>query len=442
MPIYNLNLRKQMVGKAGNIRKGIKEPVLNKKTNKPEINPKTGEIVTRPAEVDYFVFKIDGADPELEEQVKQLYDKPKKITAFLAASDKARTWDYWFEAYNFNQLLARSDGITVTYLFDTVTRQKIIDKGRIVEVPTKETPVSELLGNLGVGDVLGYYDGMVVARNQDGEPIFFDAHGRLNVILRDLRRQLTWTLHTGGLYGDVPHITEMVDIIQDLSTAMKIPAVMIPFTLTRYEVQRNYTDKNKQKRHRKGWDIRMEVLPEFFSGVLEVYRNSPLMLAATNPTTPTPPPADYIESDSAPYISEDLPEWDNDIGVMEGEPPIQQNGEPPSELRPYQPEALKTKINDYADYHIKNQTKVNEKAGQILASSLNTIFGNETDRYVFTAWIFGEGSTKSLKGSQIQALLDWLEVARFGHMPAESAIVEAKMALTHINKLHGQQEFL
>ena len=303
MPIYNLNKRNQMVGKAGNIRKGIKEPVIDKKTGKPKINDK-GEIVTRPMEVDYFVFKPDEADHELTKQVDELYGKTKKFVAFLATSDKGRAWDYWFEAYNFSQLIARSDGNIVTFLFDTATQQKIIDNGRIVEVPTKETPVTELLSGMGVGGVLGYYDGMVVARTQAGDPVCFDAKGRLNIILRDLGRQLTWTVHTGGLYGDVPHITEMVDIIEDLSRAMNIPAPMVPFSLTRYEVSRKYTGSDGKKHRRAGWDIRMEVLPEFFTGVLEVYQKTPIALAATNPQPIRPESSDYVETES---------EWDGGL---------------------------------------------------------------------------------------------------------------------------------
>lgn len=320
MPIYNLVQRKQLIPKLGNIRKGVKEPVIDKNTGKPKIG-KGGEIITRPKEVDYFVLKVDEAVPGLKDDVLRVYgEKPKKLVAFLASADVGRAWDYWFEAYNFNQLIARADGNIVTYLFDTETNQKIIVNGQIVEVPKKNTYVTELLDGLGVGDILGYHDGMVISKTKDGEPVFFDAVGRLNVVLQDLYRQAYWTVHTGGLYGDVPHITEMVENINKLAASLdNFAPPMIPFTLTRVETERSYTDEAGKKHRRKGWDIQMEILPDFFKGVMKAFAAAPITLADVTPAPRLQAPADYVEADA--YVAENNgvdweeggPDWEEEI---------------------------------------------------------------------------------------------------------------------------------
>lgn len=313
MPINNLNQRKMNLGQCGNIRKGIKVPVLDE-NGKPKKSK--GKIITRPQEVNYFVFKPDEAMTDLVKQIHELYgEEPKTFTAYLASNDPDRAWDYWFEAYNYSGLIARSDGAIVTQLFDTETNQKIIMHGTVIEMPSKEgTACFDLIqgNNLQLGDMLAYYEGMIVSRTQSGDEISFDAQGRLGVVLSKLRRRLYWVVHTGGLYGDVPHITQQVNDIVEMSnniqriTQMNVPISMIPFRLTRVEVERKYVEDGKRK-SRRGWDILMEVDPEFFSGYLDMFAKTPLALSLTQPQLPEMP-EDYIDSGEQPYIADDIVE--------------------------------------------------------------------------------------------------------------------------------------
>jgi len=476
MPIFGITQRGLRFPRLGTIRKGQQEPVIDRETGKPRLNNRN-EAIMRPVEMPWFVFNTDtmlgeyipeGVDEramtkkelmewkkktavekqeheerdyklryELLEEIYRVYgtNQITQLNVFLPYPEAEPAFNFWLEAYANNQLIARSDEVKITFLFDTSTSEVLVRGGLIVRHSGNPRSVAgSLVEDLPIGGVLPYEKDMVVAQaKSSGDKIGFKASGRLNIVIPELKRLATWMVITGA-WSDIASIYSAVDIIGQISRVTGRPANTIPLILRRVPRQQKYEDENGKTHSSTKHYIEAQVVSDAVKGLLTAYENTPFMLQAMNST--------HDERESFDEAGEVDVNWNIEIAEMEGEPPIQQNGEPPSELRPYQPEALKTKINDYADYHIKNQTKVNEKAGQVLASSLNTIFGNETDRYVFTAWIFGEGSTKSLKGSQIQALLDWLEVAHFGAMPAENAIIEAKMALTHINKLHGQQELL
>jgi len=332
MPIRNIDLRKQHLPKIMNIRKGIKVPVMDRKTNKPKLDERTGEIVTRPKEVSYFVFHFDDSDDETKSIIESVYgDEPDKINAFLAYDDKDKTWDYWFEAYIYGQLVARSDGVVITLLFDITNGQRLIERGQVCAIPDNpESTAGRLIvdNNLGVGDILSYYEDMVVATTQSGRAVTFDAVGRLSIIIPEVGRYATATVHTGGLWHDVPHITEMVERVFEIASGINRPPNLIPVILTRVPYEMSYKDPDGKAHKRTTWNIQMEIAPQIFKGLLKAYHDTPVALLAAEPPPQLAPPVDMFGENepTSPYLVDGVSEdWQDDVvSQNQGEPPIEQ----------------------------------------------------------------------------------------------------------------------
>ena len=281
--------------KIGNIRKGVKVPVIDKNTKKPALD-NFGKIKTYPKEVPHFVVSFDV--PGLQERFEKAYGKePVTINCFLAASDVNRVWMSAYEAYSYSEKTAASDGVNITYLLDPTTSQKIIINGVISEMPTNSNgPAAKVVQGFGLGDSVPFTD-----ETQDA--LGLTPHGRLNVIVAELNERAFLTVHTGGRYGDVPHLEYMVDEIFDLAEGINRSPIMIPFTLTRYEVERKYKQEGKTKK-RVGWDIMMRISDKVFEGVMQAYQANPIRLIVDQQPKMFEAPEDYIENDEQVYIPE------------------------------------------------------------------------------------------------------------------------------------------
>lgn len=128
--------------------------------------------------------------------------------------------------------------------------------------------------------------------------------------------------------------------------------------------------------------------------------------------------------------------------IEEGEPPIQQ-AEPAPQVGSGIPEQLRESIASATEHHMRAKTPVAKDTPRILASQLDKIFGNKTDRYVVTAWLLNrpDGSSKTMKPAEVQTFLDWLGVKGFGDTPLEQAVTEARDVLAYANAERGQMEF-
>lgn len=321
MPILNSNQRGLRIPKIGDIRKGVKVPVMTKKGNK-EVpkQDQLGNIIYRPKEVDYWVFQIDKIEQEAIEILEQAYGpKPKVINCFLATRDKDQSWDVWYEAYTYNQLVARSDGNVIHFLFDVVTKQKLIIGGKVKELPNDpETKAAQLLIGKEIGDKVFHADELEVAEGV----LLNKAVGRLNVVIPELERHTSFTVHTGGRWFDVPHITEMVETIFEISAQIGRPPTVIPFTLSRVERQRTYTKKDGKKGSRVAYDVQMELHPKIFKGMLKAYQDTPVMLMAQHQPALPEPPADLSEDEAMdqPYMVDSVSDDVIDAPPVEDDP--------------------------------------------------------------------------------------------------------------------------
>ena len=287
MPLMNVMARGMKLPRIGTIRKGSQVPVIDRETGNPKKN-KNGEVVMRPKEESFFVFHIDPAQQDEVLAVLSKHYGSKEITelnVFLALPDAYSNWSAWMEAYNFNQLVARSDERVVTYLFDVESNETLIREGIVIaHSKNPNSPAGKLVNPLPIGAQLPYAPDMVLAlpKSEAGKPITFKAVGRLTVVIKELRRLVTFTVITGGYWYDIPAISTTIDILDSIAQTTGRGANTIPLRLRRTERERKYTDENGAKKTKTSYDIDLEIRADITAGLLETYEESPFALKLEN----------------------------------------------------------------------------------------------------------------------------------------------------------------
>jgi len=292
MPLYNVMNRGMRLPRIGTIRKGEQVPVIDKETGKPKT--RNGEIVMRPVERPYFVFSIDQTQQaDVEQVLKSAYGglQIKELNVFLAMPDAFSNFSFWMEAYNANQLVARSDERIVTYLFDVDTNTTLIKEGVIVEhSPKPDSPSGKLVNHLKIGAELPYTADMVLAQSKTSEKaIIFKAVGRLNVVIKELRRLVTFTVMTGGYWYDIPQIWSTVEILDSIAQSTGRGANTIPLKLRRVEREHKYTAEDGSKKKKISYDVELEIRADITAGLLESYDGAPFTFGLASPKQPTLP---------------------------------------------------------------------------------------------------------------------------------------------------------
>jgi len=465
MPIYGIQDRGLRFPRLGSIRKGEQVPVV--KDGKPV--KRNGEVVMRPIERPWFVFSVDPLrgkyvssndkealveqekteykyQHELLERIYSLYgsDKITMLNAFLPYPNAHDAFSFWLEAYVANQKVAQSDERIVTYLYDTMTTEVLIRRGMVIRHSSNPNSVAgSLVKEIAIGGVLPYEENMVIGETRTkSDPITFKPVGRLNIVIPELKQAATWMVFTGA-WSDISSIYSAVELINQASMHTQQPANTIPLTLTRVPVTTRYEDENGKTRTSEKHYIEAKVVSSAVTNLLTMYEDTPFMMQLESGIDKQ---EDFSQSDepaSLDEVTEDVGNSDffKPFDASEYEPFDVEVSDVDSEDRPYSPEALKEAVTAIANHHKRNQTQATTDKPKILAKHLNDIFGgSDTDRYVFTAWIFGKGSAKAILANEILGLLDWLEVDKFGDIPNEYCKREALDALAYINETRGQKE--
>jgi len=439
MPIYGIQQRGLKFPKIGTIRKGVKMPVLDKETGKPMKNSR-GEIKTYPKEVDYFVFHVDPTAQDVVERIYAAYgtDKIKELRCFLAYPSAFDNYDYWLEAYAANQLVARSDERIITYLRDTETTETLIQDGRIIAHSSSQTSkAGKLVNDLPLGTSLPYEKDMIVAvAKSSGEAIVFKSHGRLSVVIPEVKRPVTFTVTTGAYWYDIPSIksgVELVEMISQYSNPRR-PANTIPIILRRVPVEAPYIGDDGQRHTKLQHPIQMEVSADVFGGLLEAYANTPLAFQLQAPTAPVNYPVltsgkdegfedddEFVEAidDPDPFPMPDEQEAPRNL-------PLPVNG---SE-RPFPPEVLLVKYAQAVEAFEKAGTKSSDRDVHTVAAALSMIFGSNKDgtllRHEFCQWLTGVASTKDMSSAQLLSLKRLMKLTDLGDKPCAESVTEFK----------------
>lgn len=323
MPLYNVMKRGMKLPRIGTIRKGMQVPIIDQNTGQPK--KKNGEIVMRPVEKPFWVFNLDqNQEADVMTALQQTYGT-KEITdlnVFLAMPDAFSNFSFWMEAYNANQLVARSDERVVTYLFDVDTNTTLVKDGVIVDhAKNKDSAAGKLVNHLKIGAELPYSADMVLAQSRTSDrAITFKAVGRLDVVIKELRRLVTFTVITGGYWYDIPQIWSTIEIIDSVAQATGRGANTIPLVLRRVQREHKYTADDGSKKKKTSHDIQLEIRNDITAGLLASYDGAPFTFNLMGNNQPTLPqfgsvePTESFGSDEDAALdveSEDLPPTTN-----------------------------------------------------------------------------------------------------------------------------------
>lgn len=301
MPLYNVMARGMRLPRIGTIRKGMQVPVIDKATGEPKKN-KDGETVMRPEEKPWFVFHVDPTEQEsVFAKLREAYgtDQINSLNVFLALPDANSNFSSWMEAYTANQMVARADERVVIYLFDTWSNEILIKDGVVTaHSSVANSPAGLLVANTPIGSPLPYRPDMIVAQAKGSDKaITFKAVGRLNVVIKELRRLITFTVITGGYWYDIPAIYSCVEILDAIAQATGRGANTIPLTLRRVPRERSFTNEKGEKVKRIYHDIELEIRADVTAGLLASYEDAPFTFALANPNHGLPTlPANVRES--------------------------------------------------------------------------------------------------------------------------------------------------
>jgi len=427
-------MRAQKLPRIGTIRKGIKKPVIDTKTNKPKIGTR-GEIITYPAEVPYFVFNTDPTDTKTPEIIAKVYGtEPMEIDVFLPFTTIDANWDYWLEAYVYSQMVGRSDGSVVKFLRDIETGEIVVRNGQVVAHSSNpDSAAGQLVNDLKIGDVLGYYDDMVLARTgEDGKnEVHFKAVGRLQVVLPVLERMATFTVMTGSLYYDIPFINSAIEVAQDIANALNLNLNTIPMKLRRVPIEVSVpSGKDGERKKVTKHFIQMEVDPAFVSQMMKMHSQLPSLTSANAPERyPQLEDGAYFDEDEIIDAPEDIAE-----AMAEMEAPPEQPVVP--EGRPYPPEMFSDKFYEMMATYNKTwsergtQPAFSKQDTQMIAKWLKGIFNDDEEkRHRFLAALLnGDGSTKDLTVVEAYSLrrVMGIQIWDFNAVPTDVSVQEIR----------------
>lgn len=124
--------------------------------------------------------------------------------------------------------------------------------------------------------------------------------------------------------------------------------------------------------------------------------------------------------------------------------PVERKPEEPKTGRPYTPAILKEKLDEVAAGYAAEIAAGGKKGATdnvraVLASGLEQIFPDKTNRYEFSKWATGESSTKRMDSRYVFALMKWMKVNAFEDVVDPLAKREALSAHPAALVAAGQQ---
>jgi hypothetical protein len=421
MPINGLTNVPKAFLKIGQIRKGMKDS-------------QTGA----PIDLDYFRVTFYPNEKECEQLFREVYgEQPRAINIRLAFPNILDVWDANYECFSKGGMIAKAFSMQDPITLQDVVKWVFYRDHKTGEVLVRNgMPVGEA-GALFVQKAINLTKPIYSYKNRKSEmvDVLLEPVGRLNVVVPELASiRVGYMEFRPGSPKDIAAISRELAGIDHMARQAGKDLTGIPMKLTRREeeITKNI---NGQLSRGPSWLVHIEVGGEWGGKALEYIERKALPEWVEGKVTDVPAAMPLDEF------------WNDEIVEEEtGAPPIPQNGSratPRPELtRPYTPEALKDWFDERVKYHTNLKTTVREKHPQIIVKVLNNIFGNDTDRYVFTDWLVGRASTKQLSGAEIRSMLDWLNVETFDDNPVLEAVSEARAALEFANALHGQQALI
>lgn len=165
----------------------------------------------------FFRVDFDERDTASRDAFDKIYGKqPTILHVVVAFNEKERFWDAWLEAYTASMLVARSDGEKFVYWMldgsQAVSRDgfalRDIKKPVYVLQDKKPVQVGEI--DVKTGEVVPYFDGMIVGKDKKGGYIFCKQVGRLQVVMPELGK-FGYLMCKTGSKNDIANIDAQLD---------------------------------------------------------------------------------------------------------------------------------------------------------------------------------------------------------------------------------------
>lgn len=402
MPIKNLTNRGLAFPEIGQIRKG---------SAKPENGKGPGRDLT------YFRVEFDEREEEAKQIFQRVYGKePQEINILFPFNEIEQVFDAYLEAYTAGRMVARSDGEKFIYLVDTKTGEIKVKNG---------------------SPFLAYQEGQAVGSYKDAkgkeQQIYCSAVGRLKVVIPELQRLAYMTVMTTSKH-DIANLDAQMRALKEINGGQ---IAGIPMVLKRRPKKISTPKKDGTRARYTKWMLSIEADKNWVKRKLVDYKH----LALPGNGLELLPEDEEEAIDVAFLPSGETPEEDPEFDPP-SDPEI--GNEKPNGNRPYAPEKVKTRIEEFATGEFKGKN-ASQAQRNLAVGMLEACFAEgdtEMKRHELSKYLTGAASSKKIPGPYIRALLKWLAPEQDdggAYMPCVMAQKEAQKILTQFLKDAGQE---
>jgi hypothetical protein len=405
---------------------------------------------------------------------------PADLVIMFPFSNPSQCWDPFYEAYTAGRMVARADGVRFIRWIDTKTGNLIVANGE------KFLPFTP-------GMSVGAYTNN---RGQEVE-IKAKATGRLRMVLPELVRFATMTVHTTSIY-DVVRLTQQIDGLQYIASLLprNTGVAGIPLTLTRRWTTVTWSKPDGSAQRVKSALLNIEADPDW---VVKMFKRMGDLALPTG-VQALLPTSQEVQMDISPHdldqAQSEADGYNDDEGGEEGQtdqasstpvaaassqplvinstikdpvgPSSNDNGsnhqDPQPEARPYPAEKVVQTIAKIAAVYQEQinqgnrQQKLDKDNGGVMvyvtqldrnmvAANLNMCFIGKTNtdkiRHSVLAYLCNHDSVNDLSECQVLALSSWLKATKDSGgewKPDRLSVIEAQGVYTAALKAAGQLE--
>jgi hypothetical protein len=314
--------------------------------------------------------------------------EPERIRVVLPFDRLEDNWEDWYEAYTRGRMIARADEKHFIRLVDLKTGRVLVQDGRPF---TPHTP----------GQVLGMLGHSAVRTKRTG---------RLAVIIPELARFATLTLHTTSIY-DRANLTSQLEAVRRVARESRLPLSGIPLVLSRRIAEVTWVKETGESARVKTGLINIEADPAWVREMLAERairalpgRRNLELPAYEEETARLPEPVALVEAQEGQYTEVSAPV----------ETPAATTGTPAANpTRPYTPEQVREKIAVLAGSRYVTARVTPEERGR-LKRALEACFDGEIDAAALagkvTRYLVGSETVAEVADAFAAAMLKaWLQ---------------------------------
>ena len=315
----------------------------------------------------YFRVEFDEQEEETAERFREIYgEEPREISINLPFDEIDRCWEAWQEAYRAGALIHRCDGEFIEYGINTRTGEVLVRGGLHLETGER-VPCSGKVG--------------------------CKPHGRLRVIIPDLRR-LAYLMVLTGSINDIVSISAQLQALRDLNGGRLRG---LPLVLQRRPKRISTpSGPNGKRARRETWLLSIEADPRWVEAKLAQLEGASFLQLEAGfaeepeeaikgevtiiPLGPPPPTEEFTGDVREPQSNDEPPlgptEEDFIAGIVESIPYFRHGNDIRNTLvkldlmwRPEDEEALLIALKEYANRRADEKAAVQAASARALRQS-------------------------------------------------------------------------